>query len=56
MASSFCFLHKFPDTALKHRLVALGVGNYTVELLACFALSQKISAKKQVCINYLILR
>ncbi|MBO7303622.1 MAG: hypothetical protein J6V09_00160, partial [Clostridia bacterium] len=35
----FLFLHKLSNTALKLRLVALGVGNYTVVLLARFALS-----------------
>ena len=42
-----CLLHKFRDTALKLRLVALDIGNYAVGLRACFALSCKISTNQQ---------
>ena len=46
----FCF-DKFRNTALKHRLGRIAVGNYGFIFLAHFALSCKISLCKKI-INY----
>ncbi len=46
----FCF-DKFHNTTLKHRLVALDIGNYAVGLRARFALSCEISLCKKTADN-----
>ena len=45
-----CF-DKFRNTSLKHRLVALDIGNYAVGLRARFALSCEISLCKKFCFD-----